>query len=250
MEWFGRLLMYLLCLPIKIVGYFERSLPRGAVIKAGLLYYFKTGLPHYKSSLPEVLKLLSYLNIKKPYSFTYISSDGDLVPSLTLRENILLESTLGHKGVGASSTDEYLKDNCNPHLVELISHVRLLDLYPSKVDLTTRKLVAIIKGLMSSRDLIFFERPEFNLDRKLIDVVKKAALFTQKQLLKTTVVCSQDDLCWEPFSHMIIKKNEEGFKISKGPLNRIEDRFLSIVDIKHDEKELHDKLSVLEKEAA
>lgn len=133
-----------------------------------------TGAP---SCLKQFLSFLKMQSIPAPPRFAYVDSEGSLLPGLSLKENISLDSIPSTISSTAKFTlEDYLERLGNKHLVKLYQFIELTDDNPYQVDSRTRKIAALVKGLLQRTDYLFLENPEKYLTKEVLKVFKEAML--------------------------------------------------------------------------
>lgn len=128
-----------------------------------------------------VRSYLSYLKFNKfkgPYRFCYVQSDYELIESMTLRENIYIDS------IPVSLTQSrdrqfqgQIKKQTNNHLLKLLNGIDCLEAYPSHADQRSRKILGLSKALMQDVDYLFFDTPEKHLNPEDLELFIQALHF-------------------------------------------------------------------------
>ena len=129
------------------------------------------------SCLKQFLSFLKMQSIPAPPRFAYVDTEGSLLPGLNLKENISLDSIPSTISSTAQFTlEDYLERLGNKHLVKLYQFIELTSDLPYQVDSRTRKIAALVKGLLQRTDFLFLENPEKYLSKEVLSVFKKAML--------------------------------------------------------------------------
>ena len=141
--------------------------------------------------LKNFINYLHFNKLRRPFKFSYVPANAQLINTLTLKENILLDSI----PTTLSKTKEFqlnnhLKKTGNVHLIRLFKELKLLDIYPNKTDLGTQKIIALLKGLIQESNFLFLEKPELHLSDDILETTIKAieyqAINTGQTVLFTT----------------------------------------------------------------
>jgi ABC-type thiamine transport system ATPase subunit len=169
------------------------------------------------SCLKQFLSFLKMQSIPAPPRFAYVDTEGSLLPGLTLKENISLDSIPSTISSTARFTlEDHLERIGNKHLVKLYQFIELTDDCPYQVDSRTRKIAALVKGLLQRTDFLFLENPEKYLSKEVLRVFK-AAMLTQLNLHKQTLLIKAHAL--EEWTPLITKTVTPSLCAQTGRLN-------------------------------
>lgn len=151
------------------------------------------------SCLKQFLSFLKMQSIPSPPRFAYVDPEGSLLPSLSLKENISLDSIPSTISSTAQFTlEDYLERLGNKHLVQLYQFIELTDDNPYQVDSRTRKIAALVKGLLQKTDFLFLENPEKYLSKDVLQVFKAAMLTQLNNHKQTLLINAQTQEEWTP----------------------------------------------------
>jgi hypothetical protein len=117
--------------------------------------------PLEASFLNEFIAYLKFCKVPPPHQFSYVSENGNLLPELTLMQNILLdysspslteEKEVHLKKLFKSRSNFYLES-----LYGLITNLNELAMHATHEEI---KLATIIRAMISDKPFLFFEMPE------------------------------------------------------------------------------------------
>ncbi|MCO4792620.1 MAG: ATP-binding protein [Bacteriovoracaceae bacterium] len=150
------------------------------------------------SQLKNFLSFLSSNGIRRPYKFAYIESEGPLIPKLSLRENIHLDSVqMSLSNTKEMELQNLLKKIGNEYLLELFTKINDLESKSSQVNDQTRKVAALIKGLIQEADYLFLERPEKHLSDDNLKLFVKALNYQSQTNGQVIFISSPSLLFWQ-----------------------------------------------------
>ena len=134
----------------------------------------------------------------------YISHDTELLPSLSLIDNILLPIILNPKINVNDSTKKYAE--------ELINKTGLQHLSTSDVNTLSKgekQRLAICRALIKNPDLILADEPFSNLDSKNLDIVKDLLFSYHKESNCSLIVVSHKVMLENLFDKVLAFPGEE-----------------------------------------
>ncbi len=157
---------------------------------------------HQSGCLKQFLHFISLNKIRSknqgPPSFSFVDEQGSLIGGLTLRENIALDSIPSTVSSTRTFTlEDHLRRLKNPHLLELYQSILLVDEKPTQVDSKTRKISALVKGLLQQADYLFLENPEKYLDDKTFKIFQKAIKYQLNERGQTLLLTTQNASLWQ-----------------------------------------------------
>lgn len=155
--------------------------------------------------LRDFINLLISNKVPRPFSFSHVDSDGILMDTLTLRENLQLELvTTSFHDSAQFSVDEYIQGIGNPYLMELYKKITLLDELPKNVDLQTKKITALIRGCVRKADYVFLEAPEKHLLSENNKLLISALEHRCNTLKSTAIVSSTQETMWRKNATVVV----------------------------------------------
>lgn len=167
------------------------------------IYYFESEtFENMKkgSPLKTFLYFLKRQRVTGPVRFSFIDSEGSLLPGLSLKENISLDCVSANVSSAKNFTlEDYLDRNTNKDLVELYNSISLPDDKPNDVDSRTRKTAALVKGLLQKSDYIFLEGPEKYLDEDTLKIFTRALIKGLSKNNQTLLLLSDQPKLWLPY---------------------------------------------------
>jgi ABC-type lipoprotein export system ATPase subunit len=145
-----------------------------------------------------------------PYKFSYVGKQGNLIPELTLKQNLLLDYT----GESLSEEKEVhfkknLKELPNVQMETIYNMIIALSEFPKNATSEEIKLISLLKALLSNSPYIFLECPEEELSEKSFHKFQEA-LFNQIQTSKQTVfLITKKENNWSKYISKIITRNKD-----------------------------------------
>ncbi len=180
------------------------------------------------SKLGEFISFLKYNKALFPYKFSYVGQGDDLIPDLTLNENIMMNFSPNSLTTDKENQfQDYLKEQPNRYLEELYRKIT------SPAELTThsnaqmKKLASLFKSLIYEGQFIFLEEPEKLLDQEHLDLFKMA-LKEQIERDKINVfIFSNNQTLWSHYvDKSVVRKKDYSFIVEKSSVTKFtfEDR--------------------------
>lgn len=167
-----------------------------------ILYFHKETLKKARkgSPLKTFLYFLKGQKSPSPIRFSFIDSEGSLLPNLSLKENISLDSVSANvSSVKNFTLEDYLERNTNKDLVKLYNSIQLPNDLPPRVDSRTRKTAALVKGLLQKSDFLFLDSPEKYLDQETLTTFISALLKGLHENGQTLLLHSEQPKLWLPY---------------------------------------------------
>jgi hypothetical protein len=179
------------------------------------IFYFHHKLsekPMGSSYLKHFINFLNDCQVPKPYKFTFVSRDGALIPNLSLKENIFLESVPTSLTTSKECQfEQYLNQSGHHHLPLLLHALGDLDKKPPALTKQQVKLASLIIGILKPNKYLFLETPEFHLvDQKLLQLVKQALVEQSKRQTAPIFIASEAMDFWSDFSNKIVHQSPNG----------------------------------------
>ena len=172
-------------------------------------------------------RFLTFLKVKKvatPIRFAFIDEKGPLIPNLSLRDNISLDSIPSTVSSDREfSLEDYLERRGNEALTKLYNNIKLVEDYPNAVDSQTLKIAALIKGLLQDGKYLFLENPERYLDKENLKLFTHALLHQLSEKKQTLLLKSSTPTHWSPYITQWIEESTcpQTGRVSLKPLNKI-----------------------------
>ncbi len=147
--------------------------------------------------------------------FSFMDSEGSLLPKLTLKENIYLDS------IPSSLTNSkeiqlqrFMQKTGNTHLINFYQSIPLLDELPTKVDDQTRKMAALVKTLLQDSDYLLLDHPEKYLSQKNLELLIRALEFYAASSNKMILLSSPAIDSWGPYvTKLVYRHPDKSFEI-------------------------------------
>ncbi len=150
-----------------------------------------------QSHLKNFINALNYYQMKKPFKFSYISKNGQLILDLSLRENILLDST-DHALLDdqESKWNDVLLKHDNKDMITLMNHIHDLESTPKTARENCLKIASLVKALLNKSEYIFLESPEKHLNDIQLAIFVKALKFHAKNNSTIVFIHSENQNLW------------------------------------------------------
>ena len=113
----------------------------------------------------------------------YVFQDFNLIPILTVKENIIMPLLLDSKKVDKKRFDE---------IVSYLGLEERLDHLPSRLSGGQKQRVAIARALINSPKIILADEPTGNLDRKMADEIMRLLLDLNKKGITILLVTHEE----------------------------------------------------------
>lgn len=183
------------------------------------------------------LNYLKFCQINGPYRFSSSGADSQLIEGLTLRENLYLDAIpLSLVESRDFKFRQHLDQTQNKYLSELLNKIVELDVYPSRVDQRSRKIIGLIKTLLQDCDYLFYESPEDHLEQEDLETFVKALHFHLGKEKKIAFICSKEEGLWLDFATKTVSRDQKNcFQTHLVTRHTVQRKFLS-QSVDHDEK--------------
>lgn len=179
------------------------------------IIYFE--IPDAQKSQNIVKNYLSYLKFSKlkgPYRFCYVQSDYELIESMTLRENLYLDTIpLSLTQSRDNQFKGHMQGQTNKHLLKLLNGIDSLDSFPSRTDQRSRKILGLSKALMQDVEFLFLDAPEKHLSAADLELFIQALHFHVGLHKKTVLLSSKHENLWlHHATKRVQRDSEQNFK--------------------------------------
>ena len=216
-----------------------------------LLFKAASSLNLRHCQLKNFLNFLNTNKVKKPIRFAFIEKDAPLINNLSLRENIYLDSV---PNTLISSKDfqlnQYLEKSGNKYLLEIYKRLLLLDETPDKVDIVTRKLAALLKGLIQDCDYLFLDHPEEYLNEENLEIFTQALAIQTGLTGKIVFIHSDKESLWvEHVSKTVVRDENFEFLVEPTFNKALKAKFAVLENDQVDDNEGHLEISGIKKAA-
>ena len=163
---------------------------------------------HNQSQLKDFLHFLKYCGKRGALKFNHLEEKANLITSLTLKENILLDT--GLKPEGRFDVISTLENRGQMYLAKMAKHIKSFDLLPSEVDIETRKITSLIKAITQSSDYLLLEKPEKYLSKKNVDLFLGALFQSMTQRGQTLMLTSENRNLWLNHVTKVVTRSNDG----------------------------------------
>ncbi|MBT7610776.1 MAG: hypothetical protein HN576_13530 [Bacteriovoracaceae bacterium] len=175
--------------------------------KSDIIFFRSDPKKYTASQLKNFIHFLNSNGIKRPYKFSHIEGEGALIPNLSIRENIHLDSVPNQLSTSKDMhLTKLLEKNGNYHLLEMFNFIPELDHYPETVNDQVKKLASLIKGMIQEADYLFLEKPEMYLEEKHLDLFLKAIHYQTRSLGQIVFVHSQNEKFWRTHISKVVTR--------------------------------------------
>lgn len=176
------------------------------------IVFFEIPKEKYQTcQLKNYIHFLSYQKIRRPFRFAHIQSEGEgLLPALTLKENIQLDSSaLNFMHDRYQDLEKKIKNTFNPHLEKLLQLIGELECYPSQTSCEIKKLTNLTKGLLQSADFLLLECPELHLSSKSLEIFIMAMHHKCQYSGQIALISSPHGEVWKDIATKTVSRNED-----------------------------------------
>lgn len=181
------------------------------------IYLFTEETGENFSRLSEFISFLKFNRVNLPYKFSYVSRGDNLIPDLTLNENILMD--FSPNSLTASKEmqfQDFLKESHNDSLEKLYQKVVLPNELPANADTQMRKVGSLLKSLVCEGQFIFLEEPERDLDPETVAIFISALKEMISRNKQNVFIFSHDLNLWIPHVSFHVKREADfSFTIQK-----------------------------------
>lgn len=181
------------------------------------IYLFTEETGENFSRLSEFISFLKFNRVNLPYKFSYVSRGDNLIPELTLNQNILMD--FSPDSLTASKEmqfQDFLKEPSNTTLEGLYHKVALPNELPLHADAQMRKVSALIKALVCEGQFIFLEEPERDLDSETVALFIAALKEIITRTKQNVFIFSHDLNLWMPHVNYHVRREKDySFSIQK-----------------------------------
>lgn len=181
------------------------------------IYLFTEETGENFSRLSEFISFLKFNKVNLPYKFSYVSRGDNLIPELTLNQNILMDFSPNSLTASKETQfQDFLKEPHNASLEKLYQKVCLPNELPPHADAQMKKVSSLLKALVCEGQFIFLEEPERDLDPETIAIF----VSTLKEMIgrnkQNVFIFSQDLNLWLPHVNYHVKRERDySFTIQK-----------------------------------
>jgi ABC-type multidrug transport system ATPase subunit len=164
----------------------------------------------HSSYLSEFIAFIKSQHSATPVNFSYVGDETNLMPKLTLNQNILMNfSPISLTNEKVKQFEDYLTHNQNAYIKKLYDKLIDRDIVTQNAGPEMKKLTSLIKALITESDYIFLENPENDLSEN-IRILFNKALETHIQLknIKTFIYSSTGEESWKPYCMYTVSRNK------------------------------------------
>lgn len=182
---------------------------------------------HYTgmTELKVFLHFLNAMNVQRPFRFSFVESQALMLPHLTLRQNILLDSMPSsfHDKSG-NQLENLIAQKSNPFILEIYKTLDFLDAKPAEVDQEHLKLTGLLKGLINESEYLLLSQPEKFLGEEKLKMVIKAINLECHAQKRIAFISSHTGNTWLPHITKQVIKNDKSEFIVRPMLKIVSDQ--------------------------
>lgn len=162
------------------------------------------------NSLKEFIYYLKYSGNRGMINFAFSSANENIHQHLSIKDNYILDSVptslIKDKEDNFSQRIEGLK---NSHLKDLVIETNDINRIVHNLSSQEKKLVSIVKALLSDSEYIFLDKPDIEQPIALVNKIKEAILFEVEKNQRKVFLISNKREVWLDISTDIITRNEQ-----------------------------------------
>ena len=170
--------------------------------------------------LKEFISYLKFSGMRSKIDFSFSGHEESAHAALTIKENYMLDSVptslIKDREDNFQTTAENL---ANEHLKKLIEATQCVDRLMSELSVEDKKLVSIVKALLSQSEYLFMDKPDMYLSAELLEKVKLALLFEAKENNRKILIRPAQREKWlDLATHIVAKDDLNRFNSAPNPL--------------------------------
>lgn len=170
--------------------------------------------------LKDFINFVKSMDFRRPIDFSYVPREGNLIPNLTLKDNLFLEAIPMSLSTSKEFRfKEYLDKGENEHFFQLYQMITKLDHLPEHVDMAEQKILCILKALLKKSEFLFLEDPELHLcpNEDLINKVKAALAYESRKGRRFIILATTERERWNDIiTHTISLAKNGQYQLQKG----------------------------------
>ncbi|PIP96520.1 MAG: hypothetical protein COW00_10165 [Bdellovibrio sp. CG12_big_fil_rev_8_21_14_0_65_39_13] len=182
---------------------------------------------HYTgmTELKVFLHFLNAMNVQRPFRFSFVESQALMLPQLTLKQNIMLDSMPNSfHDKNTDLLENLITQKSNPFILEIYKSLSCLDCKPNEVDQEHLKLAGLLKGLISEGDYLLLSQPEKYLSEEKLKMVIRAINLECHSQNKIAFISSPTGNTWLPHITKQVIKNDKAEFIVRTMLKIVTDQ--------------------------
>ncbi len=126
-----------------------------------------------KGRINIMFKIFKHFNISHPFDFSYFSKDSELISTLTLKENLVLQGLPKHLGEESEiDIEKIIKNQNNDMLDFFISGIGDLDKHPENATTEEKQRLLFSISLLRKSPFLILDNPEDNLKNLQLKVIQ------------------------------------------------------------------------------
>ena len=173
-------------------------------------FLFTKDPEHYRSSwLSEFIAFIKAQHITLPFTFSYVGDETNLVPNLTLLENILMDfSPHSLTNEKLNQFEEFLNQKHNIYVKKLYDKLTERDTPAVLATFEMKKLASLIKALISDSEYLFLENPEKHLNENIRILFHKALEVNLEFKQINAFIYADNPEIWKEWCSFTVSRNK------------------------------------------
>ena len=177
----------------------------------------------HSSYLSEFISFIKSQKIMSPFVFSYVGDETNLLPALTLNENILMNfSPRSLTTEKDNQFEEFLSHKENYYIKKLYDKLGEREVLASVASPEMKKLTSLIKALTTESEYIFLENPEKDLSENIRILFSKALDIHLEQYEINAFIYSSNQEMWKSHcSHSVYRNKYFQFQIESITVDKV-----------------------------
>lgn len=160
--------------------------------------------------LKEFIYFLKFNGKRGKIDFSFSGNEESAHSALTIKDNYILDSV--PTSLIKDKEDNFMETAqglANEHLKLLIQETEELDRLISELETSEKKLVSIVKSILSTSEYLFLDAPDEGISQKVLEMVKSAIIFEVDNNNRKIFIKPGAKEKWLDLATHIITKNEK-----------------------------------------
>lgn len=206
-----------------------------------ILFFEKESSYNSPNQLKDFLNYIKSENSTTIIDFSYAAGKDTLIPGLSIRENIFLDSIptslAKNKDIGLK---ELLKNHENQSLIKIILELGKLSTMTQNLSSEQYQLASIVKAVLAPSKFLLIDTPERELSINQINMVKNTLEYEATRNHRKILLASHQPSIWlDIVTHFISKNESKGFFKQRNIVNKWskpQENFKATFDFSHFKK--------------
>ncbi|MCO4755836.1 MAG: hypothetical protein KC478_15250, partial [Bacteriovoracaceae bacterium] len=179
------------------------------------IYLFETKQvnPFSTNVLKDFIYYLKYTGKKGLINFSFSGNLESAHSNLSIKENYILDAVPTSLIKDKEDNFQMTSDNLeNIHLKELIKATDCINRLVKDLSCVEKKLVGIVKALLSESEYVFMDAPDKYIDNELLSTVKAALEYESTHNQRTVLISPYKKEKWlDVATHWVIKDSDNKY---------------------------------------